>query len=131
MFDRSYSGPPADPMSTPRSINELEQHLEQRTGELELANRARSRLVVASHDLRQPLHALGLFVAQLRDHVHEPGGTRIIEQVDAAVAAMNERLSALLDVARGRPGSDEAGKPHEQAAAPMPKRGSLDVASGK
>ena len=45
----------------------LERKVEERTHELELANMAKSRfLAAASHDLRQPLHALGLFVAQLR-----------------------------------------------------------------
>ena len=44
----------------------LERKVEDRTRELKLANQAKSRfLAVASHDLRQPLHALGLFVAQL------------------------------------------------------------------
>jgi signal transduction histidine kinase len=45
----------------------LERRVLERTHELELANTAKSRfLAMASHDLRQPLHALGLFVAQLR-----------------------------------------------------------------
>jgi integral membrane sensor domain MASE1 len=42
----------------------LERKVAERTQELELANAAKSRfLAMASHDLRQPLHALGLFVA--------------------------------------------------------------------
>jgi HAMP domain-containing protein len=41
----------------------LERKVEERTHQLEEANLAKSRLLaVASHDLRQPLHALGLFV---------------------------------------------------------------------
>src|SRR5712692_3891596 len=45
----------------------LEGKVEERTRQLEVANLAKSRfLAAASHDLRQPLHALGLFVAQLR-----------------------------------------------------------------
>src|SRR5262249_54099217 len=48
----------------------LERKVQERTHQLELANLARSRfLAVATHDLRQPLHALGLFVAQLRTRV--------------------------------------------------------------
>jgi CheY-like chemotaxis protein len=88
-------------------------------------------LLVASHDLRQPLHALGLFVAQLRDHVHQPDGVRIIEQIDAAVSAMNERLNALRDVARSNSGSGEAGNPNRPAAAPTQARGLLDAVTGK
>ena len=50
-----------------RSYATLERRVQERTHELELANVAKSRFVAAaSHDLRQPLHALGLFVAELR-----------------------------------------------------------------
>jgi CheY-like chemotaxis protein len=118
-------------MNTTRSIHELERQLDQRSRELELANQTRSRLLVASHDLRQPLHALGLFVAQLRDHVPEPDGTRIMEQIDAAVSAMNERLNVLRNVAQSNSGSDEAGNPNRPAAAPTPARGLLDAVTGK
>jgi len=42
-----------------------------------MANLAKSRfLAAASHNLRQPLHALGLFVAQLRTRLDAPSGTR-------------------------------------------------------
>ena len=41
--------------------------VEERTQQLELANRAKSRFIAAaSHDLRQPLHALGLFSPNCR-----------------------------------------------------------------
>ncbi len=44
--------------------------LQEKSRQLEIANRAKSRfLAAASHDLRQPLHALNLFVAQLRDEL--------------------------------------------------------------
>jgi signal transduction histidine kinase/CheY-like chemotaxis protein len=79
----------------------LERKVEERTRQLEQANLAKSRfLAAASHDLRQPLHALGLFVAQLRalrDHTeHGP----IVARIDAAVAAMNELFGALLDISK-------------------------------
>jgi CheY-like chemotaxis protein len=121
----------ASPMSTTRSTDELEQLLEQRTRELELAGQMRSRVLSASHDLRQPLHALGLFMAQLRHHVHETEGVRIIEQIDAAVSATNERLNALRDLARSYTVFDEAGEPDGPDAAPIPARGSLDAVTGK
>ncbi len=45
----------------------LERKVEERTHQLQMANLSKSRfLAAASHDLRQPLHALNLFVAQLR-----------------------------------------------------------------
>lgn len=83
------------------SYASLEQQVEQRTHQLELANLAKSRfLAVASHDLRQPLHALGLFIAELPAHVHTPEGRRIVGRIDVAVAALNEMLNSLLDISR-------------------------------
>lgn len=79
----------------------FEKQVEQRTHQLELANLAKSRfLAVASHDLRQPLHALGLFIAELPAHVHTIEGRRIVGRIDAAVAAVNEMLNSLLDISR-------------------------------
>lgn len=79
----------------------LEQKVEERTRELEAANQAKSRfLAAASHDLRQPMHALGLFIAQLRDRIHEPETLAIVGKVETAVTALQELLDALLDISR-------------------------------
>jgi signal transduction histidine kinase len=79
----------------------LERKVEERTQQLKLANLAKSRfLAAASHDLRQPLHALGLFVGQLRGRVSATERGRVIERIDAAVAAMNELFNALLDISK-------------------------------
>jgi signal transduction histidine kinase len=83
------------------SYASLERKVEERTRQLELANSAKSRfLAVASHDLRQPLHALGLFVAQLRSAKTVAERQRIIDCVDTSVAMMNELFKALLDISR-------------------------------
>lgn len=75
--------------------------LERKKEEAERANRAKSRfLAAASHDLRQPLHALGLFVASLRDKSLPPEAARIASQIERSVAAMQELLEALLDISR-------------------------------
>jgi len=67
---------------------------------------AKSRfLAAASHDLRQPLHALGLLVAQLRDSGAAHERRRLTERIGAAVAEMNELFNALLDVSRLDAGS--------------------------
>jgi len=55
-------------------------------------------LAAASHDLRQPLYGLSLFVAQLRDHVKSAEGGRLIDRIDTAVTGMNELFNALLDI---------------------------------
>lgn len=80
---------------------ELERKVAERTQELELANTAKSRfLAMASHDLRQPLHALGLFVAQLRTPLKSRERTKTIERVDAARKEMDEMFNSLLDISR-------------------------------
>ena len=79
----------------------LERKVEERTAQLQLANQAKSSfLAAASHDLRQPLHALGLFVAQLRSAVSENERLHIVERVDASIATMNELFNALLDISK-------------------------------
>ena len=79
----------------------LERKVEERTRQLELANLAKSRfLAAASHDLRQPLHALGLFVAQLYGRMRADERRRILARIDAALSAMNELFNALLDISK-------------------------------
>lgn len=83
------------------SYADLERKVADRTKELELANFAKTRfLAVASHDLRQPLHALGMFIGQLGTPRDAASLKRIVERAEASVAAMNELFDALLDVSR-------------------------------
>jgi signal transduction histidine kinase/CheY-like chemotaxis protein len=79
----------------------LEHKVEERTHQLEVANVAKSRFIAAaSHDLRQPLHALGLLAAQLRSSVDPVERKKIVERINAAIAEMNELFAALLDVSK-------------------------------
>ena len=88
-------------MQLQNSYANLEHKVEERTRELEAANLAKSRfLATASHDLRQPLHALGLFVAQLRGRTRADERKHLIARVDAALSAMNELFNELLDVSK-------------------------------
>jgi two-component system, sensor histidine kinase len=67
----------------------------------ERANIAKSNfLAAASHDLRQPVHALGLFVGALRNVAMPAEGLRLVEQIEASTAAMDNLFSALLDISR-------------------------------
>ncbi len=79
----------------------LESKVEERTRQLEAANQAKSRFVAAaSHDLRQPLHALGLFVAQLHGKLRASERSQIVSRIEDALSAMNELFSALLDISK-------------------------------
>lgn len=79
----------------------LERRVAERTAELTLANAAKSHFfAAANHDLRQPLHALNLFVAQLAHETDAERRRRTMERLEAALAAMNELFDALLDVAK-------------------------------
>jgi signal transduction histidine kinase/CheY-like chemotaxis protein len=83
------------------SYSGLEGKVEERTRQLEDANQAKSRFVAAaSHDLRQPLHALGLFVAQLHGKLRASERSQIVGRIEAALSAMNELFSALLDISK-------------------------------
>lgn len=83
------------------SYANLEQKVEERTRELEAANLAKSRfLATASHDLRQPLHALGLFIAQLRGRAKAEEKKLLMVRIEAALSAMNELFNELLDVSK-------------------------------
>ena len=79
----------------------LERKVEERTHQLQEANLSKSRfLAVASHDLRQPLHALNLFAAQLRSEKDPAERDRLAVRIDTAVANMNELFNALLDISK-------------------------------
>ena len=57
-------------------------------------------LAVASHDLRQPLHALGLYVAELRHQLSFTPQQHLVEQVEQSVDALATLLNALLDISK-------------------------------
>jgi signal transduction histidine kinase/CheY-like chemotaxis protein len=79
----------------------LEGKVVERTRQLELANLAKTRfLAAASHDLRQPLHALGLLVAQLNADINRADRRRIVARIGTAVSVMNDLFNALLDISK-------------------------------
>jgi histidine kinase len=67
----------------------------------EEADRAKSRfLAAASHDMRQPLHALALYISALERRVEGAQAREILANMDGAVRAMTRLFTALLDMAR-------------------------------
>lgn len=88
--------------------DELEQRVDLATLELrekkeeaEMATLAKSRfLAAASHDLRQPTHAPGMFVARLAQLPHDAETRHLIVNLEASVRAMQDLLDSLLDISR-------------------------------
>jgi two-component system, sensor histidine kinase len=69
--------------------------------EADRSNVAKSRfLAAASHDLRQPLHALGLFAGALEDGVRDPEARDLVSKIQDSTRALEEMFDALLDVSR-------------------------------
>jgi signal transduction histidine kinase len=69
--------------------------------EAEVANRAKTQFfTAASHDLRQPLHAMGLFAEALRQRVHEPEVAQLVNSINESVDALEGLFSELLDITR-------------------------------
>ncbi|WIM05304.1 MAG: ATP-binding protein [Candidatus Nitricoxidivorans perseverans] len=94
--------------------------------EAEHASQAKSRFLAAtSHDLRQPLHALSLFAAELEAMAVTPEQQRLSAQIGTAAGAMGELLDALLDVSRLDTGDIV---PHRQQVALGPLLESISAA---
>ncbi|WP_210545670.1 response regulator [Rhodoferax sp. PAMC 29310] len=75
--------------------------LREKKEEAESATLAKSRfLAAASHDLRQPIHALGMFVARLAQLRHDGDTQQLIGNIDASVRAMQDLLDGLLDISK-------------------------------
>ena len=67
----------------------------------ELATQSKSRfLAAASHDLRQPLHALTLFARALSRRVEGAEAKGLVAQTEQALASLKEMFDALLNVSR-------------------------------
>ena len=93
-----------------------EQRIQEATAELraqkaqaESATLAKSRfLAAASHDLRQPLHALSLLVEALQERVPEGEAKRLADHIESSASTMESLLNALLDLSRLDAGVVEA-----------------------
>ena len=67
----------------------------------EAANHSKSQfLAAASHDLRQPMHSLGLFAATLSERVRDPEVRGIVDNINASVEALESLFNELLDISK-------------------------------
>ena len=67
----------------------------------ERADLAKTRFLAhASHDLRQPLHTIGLLVALLRSRERDTEDQRVVDKLSASAVSMDHLLSGLLDISK-------------------------------
>ena len=91
-----------------RSFNKLkhdlsaqDKNLRDAKEEAERANRAKSQfLAAASHDLRQPLHAMQMYITALQQKIQDRETLKIVSDIDAVSVSTGRLLNAILDVSQ-------------------------------
>ncbi|CAO3457669.1 NahK/ErcS family hybrid sensor histidine kinase/response regulator [Azospirillum largimobile] len=79
----------------------LNDQLQQAKSQADQANLSKTRFIAAaSHDLLQPLNAARLFVSALADLEQPAGNIELVENIDVALASVEDLLSALLDISK-------------------------------
>ncbi|HKH34903.1 MAG TPA: PAS-domain containing protein, partial [Beijerinckiaceae bacterium] len=82
-------------------LTRLNEALTAAKGEADEANVSKTRfLAAASHDILQPLNAARLYATALVERTRERGDATLAENVDASLDAVEEILTALLDISR-------------------------------
>lgn len=82
-------------------LTDMAAELEEARHEAVEANLSKSRFLAhASHDLRQPIHAIGLFTACLRDLELEAEARQHVRSIDNAARSVSRLLGSLLDISR-------------------------------
>ncbi len=80
---------------------DLLDNLKQQKELAEKANTDKSRFLAAtSHDLRQPLHAMDLYLGALANMVNTDDQKQLLDKSRQASTALNSLLTALMDVSR-------------------------------
>jgi two-component system, sensor histidine kinase len=80
---------------------DLVDQLQQEKEVAERANLAKSKfLAAASHDLRQPLHAMTLFVAAMEDSARYPETKGMLGNIQRCTTALEALLQTLLDISK-------------------------------
>lgn len=114
-FARRYSSSLAQAIS-------LRLQLARQSDALQAAMAHKSRFIAAaSHDLRQPVHAMGLFLASLRQRGGAAAEARVIDHLEASQRSLRDMLTNMLDISRldaavARP------RPRDVAVAPLLRR---------
>ena len=83
------------------ALSREKQTAEAARNQAEIANRSKTRFfAAASHDLRQPLHAMGLFAAALVERVRDPDVIGVVNSINASVEALEALFGELLDISK-------------------------------
>jgi PAS domain S-box-containing protein len=91
------------------ALHEAEAGLIEAKESAEQANRSKSRfLAAASHDLRQPIYALSIFIATMAKRVSDPKSRDLIAKMEQAIESTNKLLVAVLDISKLEAGVVEA-----------------------
>jgi signal transduction histidine kinase/ActR/RegA family two-component response regulator len=80
---------------------EMAAQLREALAQAQQANQAKTRfLAAASHDLRQPLHTIGLLVAALSLRPIEGRDREVVDLLSQVTVALSEQLDQLLDISK-------------------------------
>ncbi|MBC5786018.1 hybrid sensor histidine kinase/response regulator [Ramlibacter sp. USB13] len=80
---------------------EMAVQLREALAQAQQANQAKTRfLAAASHDLRQPLHTIGLLVAALSLRPIEGRDREVVDLLSQVTVALSEQLDQLLDISK-------------------------------
>ncbi|PIT81334.1 ATP-binding protein [Limnohabitans sp. 15K] len=84
-----------------QKVDNATQALREQKETAERANSAKSRfLAAASHDLRQPMHALSLLVSAAQREKNPAAQSVIIRRIETGTSALSDLLNSLLDISR-------------------------------
>lgn len=100
---KQFNGVIRSEMRTHYSSAGLVQELQQKTDEAQNVVREKSRiLATASHDLRQPLHAITLYIDALRDtrNHNKQENQRIFYRLDTCLGLLRKQFDGILDISR-------------------------------
>ncbi len=94
---------------------DLMERLKEQKDIAESSNIAKSKfLAAASHDLRQPIHALGLFISALENHTKDDKSVTLVERIKQSVEAMSSLFHSLLNISKLDAGIVEVDLSHFQ-----------------
>lgn len=80
---------------------DLVQKLSEEKAIAEKAVKAKTQfLAAASHDLRQPLNAINLFIGTLKTAKEKARQNQLIKKIDTSLIALNKMLHGLLDISK-------------------------------